>query len=110
MKTIIHVHIFIRMVGLILMAFGLYRIAAVTAALKKFKDAQEKQKALMGQEFHLADLFPTFTEMLFGPVVLVAIGLCLFLLVKKFVRLIIGSEQIETLLKIDQINSRGSAR
>jgi len=92
------------------MAIGLYRIAGAIPALKKLKEVQEKQKELMGQEFHLVDLFPTFTEMVFEPVVFVVIGICLFFLVKKFVRLIVGSEQIEALLKLDQPRGQNKSR
>ena len=104
------VHILIRLFGLGLITIGLYRIAEAILALKKLKEVQEKQKELMGQEFELFDLFPTFTEMLFEPVVFVVVGTCLFLLVKTVVRLIIGKEQIEALLEIDRAGGQNQSR
>ena len=104
------VHILVRLFGLGLIIIGLYRIAGAILALKKLKEVQEKQKELMGQEFELFDLFPTFTEMLFEPVVFVVVGTCLFLLVKTVVRFIIGKEQIEALLKLDRAGGQNQSR
>lgn len=91
----------VRLFAIGLVVFGLYRIAEAIPALKKLKEIQEKQKEMMGQDFHITDLFPSFTEMVFGPVVFVFIGASMFFLVKKIVRFIIGSEQIDALLALD---------
>ena len=110
MKTIMQVHILVRLFGLGLIMIGLYRIPGAILALNKLKEVQEKQKEMMGQEFELFDLFPTFTEMLFEPVVFVVVGTCLFLLVKTVVRFIIGKEQIEALLKLDRTGGQNQSR
>jgi len=104
------VHILVRIFGLGLIILGLYRIAEAIPALKKLKEIQEKQKELMGQEFHLSELFPAFTEMIFEPVVFVVIGFSSYFFVKKIVRVIIGSEQIEALLKLDREGRQNQPR
>ena len=110
MKTIMQVHILVRLFGLGLITIGLYRIAGAIPVLKKLKEVQEKQKELLGQKFDLFDLFPTFTEMVFEPVIFVIIGISLILLVKRIVRLIIGTEQIDALLKLDRAGGQNQSR
>ncbi len=110
MRTIIQVHIFVRIIAIGLITLGLYRIAQTIVALNQIRNMQERGIGLMGHESRITDMLPTFMEMIFAPIIFVVAGTLLFVFVKNAVRFIIGSEQMETLMELDEPDSFSGSR
>jgi hypothetical protein len=105
MKTIIHVHILIRLFASTCIIYGLYGVIVAWPQLSKLNQVIEKQKEnalLYGREFELAQFIPSYAEFLLSPVLIFVAGIIAFFGTKKIVELIIGRKQIEALLHTDR--------
>ncbi|MDQ8196415.1 hypothetical protein QEH59_18445 [Coraliomargarita sp. SDUM461004] len=113
MKTIIQVHVFIRLCASGCIIYSLYQLIVAWPKVARLRDVIEKQKEsieMLGGTFDLGAFIPSFTEIFLGPVLLLMAGLFAFIGTKKIVELVIGQEQIKALLHSDrkgaQIQSR----
>jgi hypothetical protein len=113
MKTIIQVHILIRLFASFCIIYGLYRAIIAWPQLMKLNQIIEMQKenALIdSRKFDISNLIPSYAELLLAPMVICIAGIVAFIGTKKIVELIIGRRQINALLDSDcnggQIKSR----
>jgi len=113
MKTIIQVHIFIRLCASGCIIYSLYQLIVAWPKVARLRELIEKQKEsieMLGGTFDLSAFIPSFTEIFLGPVLLLMTGFFAFLGTKKIVELIIGKEQIKALLHSDGKESLIQAR
>jgi hypothetical protein len=113
MKTIIHVHILIRLVASFCIVYGLYGAIVAwpqLAELNQIIGMQKEDALLKGREFELSSFIPYYAELLLAPILICVAGIVAFIGTKKIVELIIGRRQIDALLQSDgnggQIKSR----
>ena len=113
MKTILHVHIFVRLCSSGCIIYSLYQLIIAWPKVARLREVIEKQKEsieMLGGTFDLSAFMPSFTEIFLGPVLLLMTGLLAFLGTKKIVELIIGQEQIKGLLHADGRESHVKSR
>jgi hypothetical protein len=104
MKTILHLHILIRLVAAAGMIYGVQRIVLAWpqfARLRKTIVEQREISAILGGEYEPASLLPSFTEVLLGPLLLIGMGMLAFLGSRTIVTVIIGRQQMIQLLQLD---------
>ncbi len=105
MKTILHLHILIRLVASCCIIYSLFQLIIAWPQAARLRDVIQKQKettAMLGRDFELSAFLPTFAEILLAPILLLGIGVFAFVATKKTVELIVGREPIRELLKLDQ--------
>ena len=113
MKTIIHVHIIIRLFASFCIIYGLYRAIVAVPQLMKLNQIVKMQKEntlIGGVEFSISGFIPSYVELLLSPMLVCIAGIVASIETKKIVEWIIGRRQIEALLHSDgdegQIKSR----
>ncbi|MGZ0654078.1 hypothetical protein ACWPKO_00895 [Coraliomargarita sp. W4R53] len=105
MKTILYVHILIRLFASACILFGLYQLAARWPAFLAFQQmlARNKEESVIsGQVAELSPFMPRLMDIMLSPILLVIFGLIIFLATKIIVQCIIGRQQIEALLACDR--------
>ena len=104
MKTILHVHIFIRLCAAFAIIYGLYGSIVAWPRVMKLNKVMEKKKenALFdGREVEVGESFHLYLELLLSPMLVCITGVIAFVGTRKIVEWFIGRKQIDALVRAD---------
>ncbi|WP_269524350.1 hypothetical protein [Coraliomargarita parva] len=113
MKTILQVHIFVRLCASASALYGLYLFLIAWPQVVRLRGLMEKQKEnteIMGDTFDFSAFIPTFSEILLGPFLLLTAGLFGLLCTRKIVEWIIGPDPMKTLMHLDRQGEQTKSR
>jgi len=113
MKTILHLHILVRLFACGCILFGLYQLVArwpAFVAFRKMLEKNEEESEMMGQVAEFSPFIPRLMDIMLSPLLMLAFGLLVFFATKKIVELIIGRKQIEALLACDRAGAQIQSR
>jgi hypothetical protein len=109
MKTIIHIQIFVRFFATFCIISGVYKIISSWHQIAQLNDIVAEQKGnayISNITYDFSSFIPSYLDILWSPLVTLAVGLVVFFGAKRIVQLIIGREQIEILLHADKIKTQ----
>ena len=113
MKTILHLHILVRLVALTCIVYSLYRLIVAWPAVSKILDLMEKKKTnsmLRDEVFDPSEFTPFFLDIFLSPIIILAGGILAFIATRKIVEFIIGRKEIKALIQADGREEQIKAR
>ena len=104
MKTILHLHILVRLLAVSCIVYSLYRLIVAWPAISRIFDLMEKKKTdalLRAEDFDASEFTPFFIDIFLSPIIILTGGILAFIATRKIVEIIIGRKEIKALIQAD---------